>query len=286
MRISRLDADDPEGKKRRHFEISIDSPFSILNCRATRDNLSLPEYTDVNGIALGQQRVCGCPNADATDTAASETLRANGMVNGVDGAAETPEGPETFEPPSLQRPPQAHLSAGANVQRPIHMLRHPSYNPPAFDAEAPPPPAPTPPPEYDHVVGTPSFDSITDYFSRLNTEYDNEEPNGDTDDEDMSRASSRGRVNVANPRTPGGRINRSMEIDRNFMNFNPESMRMEIPSTATGLGIRKVTEDGRSSIDPARTETQSSPAMSGALAQEIENERRSTDTMRPEAVAI
>jgi hypothetical protein len=47
----------------------------------------------------------------------------------------------------------------------------------------------------------------------------------DTDDEDMmNRVTSRGRVNVANPRTPGGRIARSMDIDRNFMfapaNFN------------------------------------------------------------------
>jgi arrestin-related trafficking adapter 3/6 len=39
----------------------------------------------------------------------------------------------------------------------------------------------------------------------------------DTDDEDMNRVTSRGRVNVANPRTPGGRIARSMDIDRNFM---------------------------------------------------------------------
>jgi hypothetical protein len=42
----------------------------------------------------------------------------------------------------------------------------------------------------------------------------------DTDDEDMNRATSRGRVNVANPRTPGGRIARSMDIGRNFM-FSP-----------------------------------------------------------------
>jgi arrestin-related trafficking adapter 3/6 len=39
----------------------------------------------------------------------------------------------------------------------------------------------------------------------------------DDDDDDIQRATSRGRVNVANPRTPGGRIARSMDIDRNFM---------------------------------------------------------------------
>jgi len=47
-----------------------------------------------------------------------------------------------------------------------------------------------------------------------------EDDHMDTDDEDMNRATSRGRVNVANPRTPGGRIARSMDIDRNFM-FSP-----------------------------------------------------------------
>lgn len=39
-----------------------------------------------------------------------------------------------------------------------------------------------------------------------------------TDDEDnLARASMRGRVNIANPRTPGGRLARSMDIDRSFM---------------------------------------------------------------------
>lgn len=52
-----------------------------------------------------------------------------------------------------------------------------------------------------------------------------EDEQGDTDDEDASRAYSRGRVNVVNPRTPGGRIARSMDIDRNFM-FNTETNRI------------------------------------------------------------
>ena len=45
-----------------------------------------------------------------------------------------------------------------------------------------------------------------------------------TDDEDMTRVTSKGRVNVANPRTPGGRIARSFDIPRStsFM-FNPDT---------------------------------------------------------------
>ena len=43
--------------------------------------------------------------------------------------------------------------------------------------------------------------------------------NADSDDDErLNRVTSRGRVNVVNPRTPGGRLARSMEIDRNFMN--------------------------------------------------------------------
>jgi hypothetical protein len=58
----------------------------------------------------------------------------------------------------------------------------------------------------------------------------------DTDDEDIARATSRGRVNIANPRTPGGRIARSMDIDRNFM-FTPASfndtLRQQTPNDNT-----------------------------------------------------
>jgi hypothetical protein len=46
------------------------------------------------------------------------------------------------------------------------MLRAPSFNPPAFDADEPPPPIATPPPLYDNVVGTPSVDGLADYFAR------------------------------------------------------------------------------------------------------------------------
>jgi hypothetical protein len=210
MRISRVDADDPTGKKRRHFEISIDSPFTILSCRATQANLALPEY----GVALGasdQLRICGCPNA------ALSAGSPQGSSAHVPTSDDMPAVADTHVP-TLARPPQAHLSAGANVQRPIHMLRNPSYNPPAFDADEPPPPIATPPPEYDHVIGTPSHDGLADYFARL-SQYDDD----NTDDEEPTRPSDRGRVNIPHPRTPGGRIARSMDVDRQIM-FNPSAI--------------------------------------------------------------
>jgi len=229
MRISRKDSDDPEAK-RRHFEISIDSPFTVLNCRATRDNLALPEYSGPNTNSLSRQHICGCPNSavkNATPTSSSEAVP---TLNSMDLLR--PERAETFT--TLAPPPQAHLSGGSDggverpyevpaqpsqaaAQRPLYMMRHPSYNPPAFDEEEPPPPLATPPPQYDHIVGTPSHDGLADYFARLGEAYDDDEE----EEEDEHRATSHGRVNIANPRTPGGRIARSMDIDRNFM-FNSE----------------------------------------------------------------
>lgn len=169
----------------------------------------LPQYSNMNATSLGQQHVCGCPNAATTATMRSESLLS-------EEARDIPDGPESIVPPHLTRPPQAHLSGG-NPQRPMHMLRQPSFNPPAFDEDSPPPPLPTPPPLYDHVIGTPSHDGLADYFARLGETYDED---NNTDDEDLSRITSRGRVNVMNPRTSSGRIARSMDIDRNFM-FNP-----------------------------------------------------------------
>ncbi|KAL1863086.1 hypothetical protein VTK73DRAFT_6448 [Phialemonium thermophilum] len=69
MRISRADPEDPAGKRRRHFEISIDSPFTVLNCRATQANTFLPQYSSGDGSTVdidfphGQPMSCGCPDA-------------------------------------------------------------------------------------------------------------------------------------------------------------------------------------------------------------------------------
>lgn len=241
MRISRVDHDDPEGKKRRHFEISIDSPFTILNCRATRDNLMLPQYSNLNATSAGQQHVCGCPNAAAT-----ATMRAESSPS--DEAREMPDVPETFVPPHLTRPPLAHLSGGG-PQRPMHMLRQPSFNPPAFDDDTPPPPLPTPPPLYDLVIGTPSHDGLADYFARLGETYDDDDDDNHTDDEDANRASTRGRVNVANPRTSSGRIARSMDIDRNFM-FSP---------TASATLVRTPTGESQPDTPPIETTIEPAP---------------------------
>ncbi|KAK4639964.1 hypothetical protein QC761_700280 [Podospora bellae-mahoneyi] len=284
MRISRLDPDDPAGKRRRHFEISIDSPFTVLNCRATQANTSLPQYSGRDGPAEQRQQMsCGCSDAHPLDPNSSNAATPLAMIEEdapslnnsrlrIDSNINTSAGGL----PSM--PQAAHLQSAARTggsvhrassslsrarglpspldrePRPIHLLRHPSYNPPPFNADDPPPPLPaelmTPPPNYDIIVGTPSVDGMADYFARL-AAYDLEQEgsrrnsddtigpidvdpfsgarltprppheagdddSSDSNDDEVARAHRRGRVNVANPRTPGGRLvpSRSLEIER------------------------------------------------------------------------
>ena len=298
MRISRLDPDDPAGKRRRHFEISIDSPFTVLNCRATQANTSLPQYCrGGNAPEQNQQTACGCPDARVIDRSPSSSVAHLALVEqDATNMGSGRLGLDSVLSSALpNRPRAAHLQAGSRFSnplplpvqsdsrgvsasfdrdRPIHLLRHPSFNPPAFDADDPPPPLPadilTPPPNYDVIVGTPSVDGLADYFARLAVYegpgqvrsrqgsavgggHDIEEadplssgteiPSGgslttpendpfaslglpgdpagddfssDSGEEDPARPHRRGRVNVANPRTPGGRLvpSRSLEIER------------------------------------------------------------------------
>lgn len=170
MRISRADTDDPTGKKRRHFEISIDSPFTILNCRATQANLALPEYSGLDAnVAAGERHICGCPNAAVLAESTPPSTANPVTLHAADDHIAQPEVPQYSA--GIAAPPPAHLptNAAAGVQRPMHLLRVPSYGPPPFDAEQPPPAMPTPPPHYDHIIGTPSVDGLADYFARYDT---------------------------------------------------------------------------------------------------------------------
>ncbi|KAH7144385.1 hypothetical protein B0J13DRAFT_43942 [Dactylonectria estremocensis] len=216
MRISRIDPDDPTGTKRKHFEISIDSPFTVLNCRATHANTNLPAYSGSTGPSMPCQSTCGCPDATSIRTDISPSS-STGTLSGANTSSDV-----------LPAPPQAaHLAHNANEPRPIHLMRVPSFNPPAFDDDVAPPAhdlgrdplragVMTPPPCYDAVVGTPSVDGLADYFARL-ADYDGPDSDSASDsDESPPRILERtGRVNVAHPMTPGGRMpSRSMEIAR------------------------------------------------------------------------
>jgi hypothetical protein len=178
LRLSRIDKDDPTGKKRRHFEISIDSPFHILSCLTTQAHTSLPEYTNDYAGSNSQLYACGCPNAAVVDDASGSS---SGSIPTLGSMSQSSGfGVDSSSIPGLAALPLAHLpshggdgvqrptaTSSSGLQRPIHLLRSPSFNPPAFDEEEPPPPLATPPPGYDMVIGTPSHDGLADYFARL-----------------------------------------------------------------------------------------------------------------------
>ena len=166
-------------------------------------------------------------------------------------------------------------SSSSQAHRPIHLLRAPSYQPPAFDADHAPPPIEvvvprtslntvstdhlsvlTPPPHYDAVFGTPSHDARADYFSRLadygiarnSTDSDGTIEDEEDDDDESRQSMDRprlvdrrsGRVNVINPRTPGPmRLpSRSLDIQRPTfeLSFAGVASRTRGSGTGTGTG--------------------------------------------------
>jgi arrestin-related trafficking adapter 3/6 len=73
----------------------------------------------------------------------------------------------------------------------MHIIRVPSYNPPAFDAEEPPPPLETPPPQYDSIASPTT--GLADYFARLSDAYTTEGESSVDDDEEDGAATPRAR---------------------------------------------------------------------------------------------
>lgn len=205
MRLSKPDTAD--GAKRRHFEISIDSPFHILSCRANTANTSLPAYSHPDTASDASELAeCGCPGAPR-QRIASGHLPALTSLNAARGSVGDADAPRTG-PRGLARPQPAYLGGHDALQRPMHMLRAPSFNPPAFEDDDPPPPLVTPPPQYNDIASPSS--GLSDYFSRVADAYDDEE----SEDEGGVRGSTRGRVHV--PLTPGTRVNRSMDVQRGY----------------------------------------------------------------------
>ena len=214
MRLSRPDENDPN--KRRHFEISIDSPFNILSCRATQANTSLPAYSSgTTAPGSTDEYECGCPGAamrrrhTPPNISALSTLGpANSSSASLDNAAHPapPARSWTNNSGGLTMPTQAHVHNDPNSgpPRPMHLLRNPSFNPPPFEDDDPPPPLVTPPPNYENIVTGGSSDVLADYFARLANEMGEDEDLGD-----------RGRVDI--PLTPGARVNRSMDARRDWL---------------------------------------------------------------------
>ncbi|KAJ5620657.1 hypothetical protein N7510_004641 [Penicillium lagena] len=222
LRLSKIDEKDPS--KRRHFEISIDSPFHILSCKATQANIYLPAYEgpapDLTPPA--QEFECGCPGAPlamssrdsiATHASGSDREDVNSNLNHQGSASRGFSRSFTNGSGGLAHPPQAHLAQEQherNIPRPMHLLRVPSYAPPAFEDVEPAPPLITPPPDYTSIVADGDREAaLEDYFSRTTFE-----PEHDDDQEGRGL----GRVDV--PLTPGGRVHRSMDVPREWVRLS------------------------------------------------------------------
>lgn len=177
MRLSKQDPNHPS--KRRHFEISIDSPFQILSCRATNANTQLPAYHRPgadSGVSTSPALPCQCSN----------------------NRRSPPEGLR-----SQQAPPYIISSVNAAATR-IHttdLFRLNQQPPPPFDADVPPPPLLSPPPSYENVIGR--TEGLADYFARLA----DDTVEDDAVEEDLREARRR----TLPPLTPGGRVARSMD---------------------------------------------------------------------------
>lgn len=226
MRLSKPDAIDPQ--KRRHFEISIDSPFHILSCRATQANIALPAYTSPESTTLlSEHSACGCPGAPRRRNSPSsllpdfQNLRVD-QVNLPDGASSGSDDPPTQSlrratTAGLTRPQAAHIHnsdapSGAatpnQAPRPMHLMRAPSFNPPAFTDDDPPPALMTPPPNYNSLIDENPRTGLADYFARLADEVGEEE-------DAIGSMSLQARMEM--PLTPGGRVNRSMDERRTWL---------------------------------------------------------------------
>jgi len=210
LRLSKTDDTDPT--KRRHFEISIDSPFHIMSCLATQSNIYLPAYSLPSSMQTQTEEYeCRCPGATPVSqvpSAPSSTASMDPTDGSTDGSSLRASSSFTSGSGGLSRPPAAHLLDEANerLPRPMHLLRIPSFAPPSFEDLPPPPPLVTPPPDYRSIVQTDDpLDGLDDYFERLHRaerEYD-------------ENVRGSGRVDV--PLTPGGRVNRSMDVPRDWI---------------------------------------------------------------------
>ncbi|KAF4332168.1 Arrestin-related trafficking adapter 3, partial [Fusarium beomiforme] len=154
LHISRLDVDDPTAKKRLYFDATINSPITLLDCRANQANMNLPSYTDESCQFVTCQTTCGCPDASTIPTKklprhAIGALAAHHFVNDQQSA-----------PPAI------------DPERPTQLLRDRNSNLPSFANDIAPPPIPeliddVSPPHYDDIVGGTNVNGLADYFSRL-----------------------------------------------------------------------------------------------------------------------
>lgn len=168
IRLSRADPSDEKKEKRKHYEISIDSPIHVLSPLAAHANTLLPAYTH-NHTDLPPQSPDVIPiensldmmlSADAPAHLESNLYKPDEMVPELRSPQAQPFSPALSPQmaalsPQLTtyRSPPMLSPSMSQIQRPIHLIRRPSINPPPFEADSSPPPCEDQPPAYESLDG-------------------------------------------------------------------------------------------------------------------------------------
>ncbi|KAH7205050.1 hypothetical protein BKA60DRAFT_656174, partial [Fusarium oxysporum] len=154
LHISRLDANDPTGKKRIYRDTITYLPVALLNCRANQANMSLPSYSDETFSSLSYHKSCGCPDAltipiEKPPCHSIEGLAACHLVDDGHNAHPTAN---SWQPTEVSGDHTFDLSSSDNDVTP------PSV-PALINDELPP--------HYDDIVGGTGLNGLEDYFSHL-----------------------------------------------------------------------------------------------------------------------
>lgn len=282
----------PGPNKRRHFEISIESPFHIRSCLTSTSNTSLPAYEtpDPAGNSADQpyevrplvNPECNCRNAledqlrelDGTvslpprptlrlePTVTGQSTSAAGHAVGAAGLNIPAAGGLVAEPLYFEGQRSAHeqalrqrrpLTAGA-APRPLHLIRAPSFAPPRFEDLSPTQPeqAMSPPPDYSSIVN--SDDPIGDYYSRFRMFLDSAGAGQNEQENEQTHVdNTRPDAHAPSDTTPEGRGHGSMDVPRDLPRLRPsEELGIAISTEPTGMDAGSGSQEAHPGSDSDR----------------------------------
>ncbi|CDK28726.1 unnamed protein product [Kuraishia capsulata CBS 1993] len=167
IRVSKANPTAADPKKRKHFEISIDSPMHVFSPLAVHANTLLPAYTSYaeqaapdpsthayyDDIPLSPGVV---PIENSLDGIMSPDFHLGANLyqpSNIPEELKSPQAvpfspaitPEMMVSPELAARGRSSTSVTAKLTRPIQLIRRPSFDPPPFDADIAPPPFSDPP---------------------------------------------------------------------------------------------------------------------------------------------
>ncbi|KAK9451251.1 uncharacterized protein V1518DRAFT_436007 [Limtongia smithiae] len=106
LRLSKTDDNDPS--RRRHFEVSIDSPIHLLSCRCTQANTSVPAYDRAAGTTSSELPPCPCVASRDLAQVAEDLARPMHLLRKP--SMNPPPFDADIPPPPAQTPPPGYDS--------------------------------------------------------------------------------------------------------------------------------------------------------------------------------